>query len=141
MAVRGHSATTMPVVESSPTSRDPVGEAPSTPASAPTEDWPKQATVQIVRVVDTVRDKTTGPVLTAAQALVYGLVAVTAIVMVLVLVTIGAVRGLTTLLERAWLVYLILGALYCAVGFLLWTRRQPRPAATPGNNPDAPPVP
>ena len=108
----------------------PVPAAPGEAGPLP-EDWPRQATDQIVRVVDTVRDKTTGPVLSAARAVVYGLVAATAGVMLLVLLTIAAVRGLITLLDRAWLVYLILGALYCAVGFLLWTRRQPQPATVP----------
>ena len=123
----------------------PRGTAPGVPA-APGEvgpipdDWPRQATGQIVRVVDTVRDKTTGPILSAARAAVYGLVAVTALVLLAILLTIAAIRGLTTVLDQVWLVYLILGGLYVALGALLWTRRQPQPSPV-GNNPEPSQVP
>lgn len=141
----------MPAMAPSGDPSAPPSVAPAVPA-APVEagplpdDWPRQATDQIVRVVDTVRDKTTGPVLSVARGVVYGLVAATAGVIVVVLLTIAAIRGLIILLDRAWLVYLILGALYCAVGALLWARRQPQAAPeaaaqAAGNNPEPSQVP
>lgn len=136
-------AMALPGDPTTPSTAPTVPEAPG-PAGPLPDDWPRQATQQVVRVVDTVRDKTTGPVLSAARGLVYGLVAATAAVMLAVLVTIGAIRGLTTVLDRAWVVYLILGALYVALGALLWTRRTPQPeapVAPAGNNPEPAEVP
>ena len=40
-----------------------------------TDDWPAQATDTIVKVVGTASDKVTGPVTTAARAIVFGLFA------------------------------------------------------------------
>src|SRR5256885_15881374 len=40
-----------------------------------TDDWPAQATESIVKVVGTASDKVTGPITTAARAIVYGLFA------------------------------------------------------------------
>ena len=39
------------------------------------DDWPAQAADTIVRVVGQVRDRTTGPAITAARAVVFGLLA------------------------------------------------------------------
>ena len=88
------------------------------------EDWPKQATDGVVRVVDAVRDKTTGPVINVATVVVYGLVALTAASVLAVLLAIAAVRGLTLLLwDRAWAAHLSLGLLTTLGGFICWAKR------------------
>ena len=44
------------------------------PPTRPDDDWSGQAADTVVKVVDAVREKTTGPVLTIARAIVYGLI-------------------------------------------------------------------
>ena len=128
----------------------PGSTAPSTPERAvpvsptppePSADWPKQATDQIVKVVDQVRDKTAGPAVTAARGVVYGsILAILSIPLFLLLligsmravergfIMIGESRGVSVLLEPMWLVYLLFGALFFFVGLALWRRaRNPAP--------------
>lgn len=123
-----------------PTTTDralPVAPAAPDPAS----DWPKQATDSIVRVVDSVRDKTAGPAVTAARAVVYGsilaILALPLFILLLVgamralergLIMIGESRGIAWLLQPMWLVYLLFGLLFFVVGLRLWARaRKPAP--------------
>jgi hypothetical protein len=95
------------------------------------EDWPTQAADTIERVVGSVRDRTTGPLLTVARAIVYGTFAALIGVTALVLFIIAAVRLLDSYLPDAvfgeshiWAVYLILGLMFVAVGGVLWLRRR-----------------
>ena len=71
----------------------PGRPAPMLPGPPPPDrDWPAQAADTIERVVGQVRDKTTGPALTAARAVVYGAFGgIIAIACVVVLI-IAAVR-------------------------------------------------
>lgn len=88
-------------------------------------DWPRQATEQVVKVVDQVRDKTTGPVLDASRWLVYGLVALMAAGIFAVVSLIGVIRLLDVLLPRGvWLVYLVLGAVFTIAGTICWSKRE-----------------
>ena len=66
----------------------------------PERDWPAQAADTIERVVGTVRDKTTGPALTVARAVVYGTFAALVGTACLVVLIIGAVRLLDMLPAR-----------------------------------------
>lgn len=102
-------------------------------AAAPDRDWPAQAADTIEQVVGTVRDKTTGPAITAARGLVYGLFAGLVSVVVAVLFIVMAARLLDNYLPDAWFgedhmwaVYLILGVLFLLVAAILWPRRRPR---------------
>jgi hypothetical protein len=108
---------------------------PAEPAAPSTADWPVQATDSIVRVVDNVRDKTTGPVLNAARWFVYGLVLVLLAVPLVVLLLIGLMRGTEGLLlllgdktgwtwlqNPMWIVYLLYGAIFTVVGLFLWRK-------------------
>jgi hypothetical protein len=104
-----------------PAGRDTVGDNGG-------DDWPRQATRTIVRTVDTVRDKTTGPAITAAAVLVYGLVALTALTILATVLIVGLVRGLEILLwHKVWLAYLVLAATFLAAGLVSWSRREPLP--------------
>lgn len=105
--------------------------SPGTPTDPSTRgtsdaDWPRQATEQVVKVVDTVREKTTGPVLTAARGLVFGLLAAFAAFLFVVVLLIALVRGITELTDRVWLTYVILGVPFTLGGLLMWRKRKPR---------------
>lgn len=99
-----------------------IETAPTSPLDA---DWPRQATEQVVKVVDQVRDKTTGPVLDASRWLVYGLVALMAGSIFAVVSLIGIIRLLDVVLPRGvWLVYLVLGAVFTVAGTICWSKRE-----------------
>lgn len=94
-------------------------------------DWPAQAADAIVNAVETVRDRTTTPIMKVARALVFGVFAGTIIITIAVLAIIGLVRLLDEALPSGvWLPYLILGVLFTVLGALLFRRRN-APAPTP----------
>jgi hypothetical protein len=89
-------------------------------------DWTVQAADAIERAVVTVRSKTTEPLLSVAQWIVYGtLIAIVSLVAVTVAV-IGLVRVLDVVIPGGvWIVDLLLGGIFTIAGLLLWSRRQP----------------
>jgi len=93
-------------------------------------DWPVQAADAIVKGVDTLRDKTTGPVQKAARALVYGLLAAVLGTMVTILLLIGLIRLIDSIVgifmdePRIWVTYLILGAAFTVIGTVVFRRRR-----------------
>lgn len=95
-----------------------------------TADWPAQAADMIVRVVGQVRDKTTGPVLTVARGVVYGLLAALLGGTAAVLVAIAAVRGIDEAIEgivdsrETWAAHLLVGLVFTLAGMLLWSKRR-----------------
>ena len=100
---------------------------------APPADWPQQATNSIVKVVDTVRDKTTGPALSAAQWAVYGTVIALLAIPLLILLLVGIMRLLegmlsTWLNEPIWIVYLVVGTLFTVGGLWCWRKAKQKPA-------------
>lgn len=99
------------------------------------DDWPQQATVRVVDVVDRIRAKTTGPAIRVSRAIVYGLVSVILLAVALPLLLVGATRGLISLVDltashetAVWVSYSIVGGIFILVGLLLWSRR-PKGAA------------
>jgi hypothetical protein len=113
-----------------------TGARPVAPPTPRTDDWPIQATDQIVKLVDTVRDKTTGPALTAAAAVKYGILALLLALPLTVLVFIALFRGLERALiglglhEPMWIVDLVFGSIFLLTGMFLWRKStQPLPAA------------
>jgi hypothetical protein len=109
------------------------GPAPAPPPAPVPDDWPAHAADSIERFVGTVRDKTTGPALTAARAVVYGTFAVLVGIAVLILAIVGAVRLIDNYLPDAWVgedhmwvSYLILGVVFFVAGIVLWMQRLPR---------------
>jgi hypothetical protein len=114
--------------------------APTSPAAA-RDDWPAQAADTIVRVVGQVRDRTTGPAITAARAVVFGLLAAVlgtvALVVFSVVLHRGIVTGVDALLDlgdldrpgRAnWIGHLVLGLLFVLAGLMAWKKGTARPA-------------
>lgn len=94
---------------------------PEVPVATTGTDWTAQAADAIERAVGAVRDKTAVPMVTAARALVYGLLASMVGATVVVLLTIGLVRALDIVVPGpVWSAYLIGGGIFTlAGGFLL----------------------
>jgi len=91
--------------------------------SRPGADWAEQTTDTIVRLIGGVREKTSGPLLKIARAVVYGLLAAICGIGALVLVAIIAVRVLNYLPGDVWVAHLIVGLLFSLAGLLAWRRR------------------
>lgn len=93
-------------------------------------DWPTEAADLIVRVVGQVRDKTTGPAITAARGVVYGLLAAFLGGTAGILVAIAAVRGLDEGIEElagsreTWAAHGVVGLLFTIAGLVLWSKRR-----------------
>jgi hypothetical protein len=97
----------------------------------PGADWPAQAADTIVRVVGQVRNKTTGPAVTVARGVVYGVLASIIGVALLVLLAVCLVRVIDVYLpesvtsdDNTWLAHAIVGAAFTGAGFLLWRFRR-----------------
>lgn len=107
--------------------------SPGVPAPVSTaEDWPAQAADTIVKVVGQVRDKTTGPAITAARGTVYGLLAGLLGTFCAAMLAIAAVRFIDVYLpddlvgdENTWLAHLLVGAAFSVGGLVLWSQRRP----------------
>jgi hypothetical protein len=109
------------------------GPEATTGAAASTSDWPSQAADAIERTVGKVRGRTTGPAITVARAVVYGLFALIVGTAVAVLLAVALVRLLDVYLpdavvgeEHAWAAHLVVGLLFCLAGMFLWSRRSAR---------------
>lgn len=95
-------------------------------AQAATTDWGLKATDKIVSVVDSVKVKTTGPILKIARGVVYGLLAAVVALMVLVLLIVALVRFVNAYLPGdVWATYLLLGSIFSIGGLFLWSKRTP----------------
>lgn len=102
-----------------------------TPRATRDADWPVQAADTIERVVGTVRSKTTGPAITIARGLVYGLLATIVGIAALVMLAIAAVRALDVYLPEAalgdhntWAAHLIVGLVFSLAGMVAWSKRR-----------------
>lgn len=115
---------------SKPASTPPRLHTPLSGASLTGGDWPAQAADAIVNAVETVRDRTTAPIMKIARGLVFGIFAGTIIITIGVLAIIGVVRLLDeTLPSGVWLPYLILGVIFTLIGTFVFRRRNaPAPA-------------
>jgi hypothetical protein len=101
---------------------------PGNPLTDP--NWATDTTDAIVRFVDGVRSQTTTKVVYAARALVFGLLATFLGAVALVLLLVGAMRGLQTLLElgmswerAVYTSYFVVGGVLCLIGLVLFKKR------------------
>lgn len=93
-------------------------------------DWHLLATDKIVKTVDQVKVKTAGPAIGVARSAVFGILAALLGIIAVPLFLIGIVRLLNEYIPAGvWLVYMILGTIFLAVGVLLWSKR-PRGATS-----------
>ena len=107
---------------------EPIGPAPrpTAPGGAgtPAEDWPAKATDQIVNLVDQLREKTTGPAIRFARAVVFGFLATMLGTAALVLLIVGLVRFVNVYVPGGvWVAHGIVGLLVVGVGAWLWSKR------------------
>ena len=93
-------------------------------------NWAADTTDQVVRLVDTVKSKTTKPAVMAARGLVFGLLAVFLGLFAVVLLLVGLTRGLQAAIEPAtdqaravYISYFIVGAILVVVGLVLFKKR------------------
>lgn len=93
-------------------------------------NWAKTTTDTVVRLVGTVRERTTVPVVYAARGVVFGLLAAFLGLFAAVLFVVGLVRGIQALLElgvddaqAVYLSYFIVGGIFCLVGVFLFAKR------------------
>jgi hypothetical protein len=89
-------------------------------------DWTTEATDVIERTVAMVRDRTVEPAQAITRVVVYGLLAALIALPAVVLLTIGAFRGLV-LLEQGytWTAWVTLGGIFVIAGWFSWTKRNP----------------
>ena len=102
-----------------------------------TADWPAQAADAIEKAVQGVRDKTTGPAITAVRWLVAGLFVLIAGTAVAVLLAVLLVRVLDIVLpdslfgeEHVWAAHLLAGLPLFVTGLVLLAKRHGDPDAS-----------
>ena len=89
------------------------------------------AVARFADVVEAVRTRTSGRLVTAARALVYGLVIATASIALVVLLAIAAVRALDIAVPRdVWAAHLIASGVFGGAGAWAWSKRRPRTASS-----------
>jgi hypothetical protein len=87
-------------------------------------DWTTDATDAVERVVATVRDKTVVPAKSISRVIIYGLLAGLVVVPAVILLIIGAFRGLVLLYQgEVWAAWLTLGGICVIAGAFCWNRR------------------
>lgn len=103
---------------------------PSNPFTDP--KWASNTVDSIDRVIALIRRYTTRPLVVIARGLVFGILALAASFVVLVLLIIGGFRALVSLGDiwfahgtSVWLSYVALGSLFTVTGAVLMRRRQP----------------
>jgi hypothetical protein len=114
------------MAKTSPASPAPAGASSPLPTDA-AQDWPARATEAIVEQVQKIRDKTTGPAITAARWAVYSAFAVSLGTVALIIFVIGGVRLLDVYLPDAvfgethmWAAHTIMGSVLLLAGLILY---------------------
>ena len=106
---------------------------PGNPLTDP--NWADDTTDTVVRIVGTVREKTTKPLVTAARGLVFGLIAAFLGMFAIVILIIGLLRGVQAALDAivdhdqsVYISYLAVGGIFCIAGMLLFKKRTAKAA-------------
>lgn len=92
-------------------------------------DWAAQLVDGLESIIDAVRSKTTEPVTRIVRYLVFGVMAAGVGITALMLLTIGAVRGLDALIpgkHTIWAADFILGGMFLLIGSFAWRKRHRR---------------
>ncbi len=94
--------------------------------AASNPDWSAQTTDSFIALIDSVKTKSTGPLLKAVRALVHGFLIMTIGLAALVLFIVGAIRLVNSYLpEDVWAAHLLLGTIFLLGGFFVWSKRRP----------------
>ncbi len=101
---------------------------PGNPLTDP--NWAADTTDTVVRLVDSVKAKTTRPAVLLARGLVFGLLAIFLGLFAVVLLLVGLTRGLQAALEplvdqdrAVYLSYFLVGGILAIVGAVLFKKR------------------
>ena len=101
---------------------------PGNPLTDPT--WATEITDRIVTFIDQVRSQTTTKVVYAARGVVFGLIAAILGTFILIIVLVGAMRGLQSLLalgmsweQAVYVSYFIVGGVMTIAGLVLFRMR------------------
>lgn len=92
------------------------------------EAWSTRTADTIETVVGTLREKTVGPLIKLTRAVVYGVLALVALVVVGIMVSIAAVRILDVYAfgNHVWITYFVIGGIMTILGLFLWMKRTKR---------------
>lgn len=95
------------------------------------DDGVDAAVARFADAIETVRARTSGPLVTATRVLVYGIVIAVAAVGVVVLVAVAAIRALDVVVPgEVWAAHLIASAVFGLGGAWAWSKRRPRATAS-----------
>ena len=108
----------------------PEHHAPTLPSMAALDDLPTKGAAAVDTVVDFIQNKAVRPLTLATRAIVFGIIVLTASIVILALLAITAVRFLTVYIpgNRVWVSDLIVGVVFVAAGIAAWTQRIDRRA-------------
>lgn len=103
---------------------------PSNPFTDP--KWASNTVDSIDRIIAQIRRYITRPLVVVVRGLVFGILALAASFVVLILLVIGGLRALVSLGDvwfahgtSVWLSYVVLGSLFTVTGAVLMRRRRP----------------
>ena len=94
-------------------------------ADSAADDRIDAAVARFTEAVETVRSRTSGPLVTAVRALVYGVTIATAAAGVVVLGAVAAVRALDIVVPgNVWAAHLIMSAVFGLASAWAWSKRR-----------------
>ncbi len=108
---------------------NPSGSGPADQSPAPSTDLASRAAAQVETLVELVRDKSTLPLLKAAEAVVFSFVILALLAVAGILFAAAVLRILDDLVfhQRVWASYTVIGGVFTLAGMFLLSRRHPRP--------------
>jgi len=116
-----------------PRGMDPKTEhqGPALPGLAALDDLPVKGADAVDAVVDFIQNKAVRPLTLATRAIVFGIIVLTASIVIMTLLSITLVRVLTVYIpgNRVWVSDLIVGAVFVAGGIAAWSQRIDRSGA------------
>ncbi len=95
---------------------------------APEDDWASQLTEKVGQAVEAVRDQTVRPVQKVVRFAIFGVLAFSIVIFILVMLIVGLVRLLNNEVfdQRVWASYFLLGGIFVVGGALISTMRHSR---------------
>jgi len=95
---------------------------------APTDDWASQLTEKVGQAVEAVRDQTVRPVQKVVRSAIFGVLAFSIVIFILVMLIVGLVRLLNNEVfnQRVWASYFLLGGIFVIGGALISRMRHSR---------------
>ncbi len=93
------------------------------------KDWAGETTDRLDELVAKVRSQTTDRLVSVARLIVFGLLAAIMGLMAAILGLVATVHLLDEVIpQEVWLTYLVVGAIFTAIGLFLWSKKDRRPS-------------